>query len=140
MDLESAGSLDLSDVNIDFTYQDGLRLSELYGKLGELQYNLDHLDFIIMQDHLVTTALLIFLFALIGVLVFMALAFIFQYSIKVDRNIFIGMALYVILAAVVIYVSWDYTAISTEIQLERDIQSTQMQIDAILMKYGWTGI
>ena len=140
MDLESAGSLDLSDINIDLTYQDGLRLSELYGRLGELQYNLEHLDFVIMQDHLVTTALLIFLFALVGVLVYIALAFIFQYSKKEDRNIFIGMALYALLAAVVIYVSWDYTAISTEIQLEREIQSTQMQIDAILMKYGWTGI
>lgn len=140
MDLESAGSLDLSDVNIDFTYQDGLRLSELYGKLGELQYNLDHLDFIIMQDHLVTTALLIFLFALIGVLVYLALDYIFAYSKHETMNIIIGMALYVILAAVVIYISWEYTAICTEIRLERDIQSTQMQIDAILMKYGWTGI
>lgn len=140
MDLESAGSPDLSDINIDFTYQDGLRLSELYGKLGELQYNLEHLDFVIMQDHLVTTALWIFLFALIGVLVYLALDYIFEYSKHEDRNIIIGMALYALLAAVVIYISWDYTAISTEIQLERSIQSTQMQIDAILMKYGWTGI
>lgn len=140
MDLESAGSPDLSDINIDFTYQDGLRLSELYGKLGELQYNLEHLDFVIMQDHLVTTALWIFLFALIGVLVYLALDYIFEYSKHEDRNIIIGMALYALLAAVVIYISWDYTAISTEIQLERSIQSTQMQIDAILMKYGWTRI
>ena len=140
MDLESAGSLDLSDINIDLTYQDGLRLSELYGKLGELQYNLEHLDFIIMQDHLVTTALWIFLFALIGVLVYLALDYIFEYSKHETMNIIIGMALYILLAAAVIYISWDYTAISTELRLEREIQSTQMQIDAILMKYGWTGI
>ena len=132
--------IDLSDINVDLTYQDGLRLSELYGKLGELQYNLEHLDFIIMQDHIVTTVLWIFLFALIGVLVYLALDYIFMYSKHENMNIIIGMALYALLAAVVIYVSWDYTAISTEIQLERDIQSTQMQIDAILMKYGWTGI
>ena len=132
--------LDMSDINIDFTYQDGLRLSELYGKLGELQYNLEHLDFIIMQDHLVTTALLIFLFALIGVLVYLALDYICAYSKHETMNIIIGMALYALLAAVVIYIIWDYTAICTELKLEREIQSTQMQIDAILMKYGWEGI
>ena len=132
--------LDMGNINIDLTYQDGLRLSELYGKLGELQYNLEHLDFIIMQDHLVITALLIFLFALIGVLVYLALDYIFAYSKHETMNIIIGMALYALLAVAVIYVSWDYTAISTEIQLERNIQSTQMQIDAILMKYGWEGI
>ena len=132
--------LDMSNINIDLTYQDGLRLSELYGKLGELQYNLEHLDFTIMQDHLVITALLIFLFALIGVLVYLALDYIFAYSKHETTNIIIGMALYALLVVAVIYVSWDYTALSTEIQLEREIQSTQMQIDAILMKYGWEGI
>ena len=132
--------LDMGNINIDLTYQDGLRLSELYGKLGELQYNLEHLDFIIMQDHLVTTALLIFLSALIGVLVYLALDYIFAYSKHETTNIIIGMALYALLVVAVIYVSWDYTALSTEIQLEREIQSTQMQIDAILMKYGWEGI
>ena len=132
--------LDMSNINIDLTYQDGLRLSELYGRLGELQYNLEHLNFIIMQDHLVTTALLIFLFALVGVLVYLALDYICAYSKHEDRNIIIGMALYALLAAAVIYITWDYTAISTELRLEREIQSTQMQIDAILMKYGWTGI
>ena len=132
--------LDMGNINIDLTYQDGLRLSELYGQLGELQYNLEHLDFIIMQDHLVTTALLIFLFALIGVLVYLALDYICAYSKHEDRNIIIGMALYALLAAAVIYITWDYTAICTELSVEREIQSTQMQIDAILMKYGWTGI
>ena len=132
--------LDMGNINIDLTYQDGLRLSELYGKLGELQYNLEHLDFIIMQDHLVTTALLIFLFALVGVLVYLALDYICAYSKHETMNIIIGMALYALLAAAVIYITWDYTAISTELRLEREIQSTQMQIDAILMKYGWTGI
>lgn len=132
--------LDMGNINIDLTYQDGLRLSELYGRLGELQYNLEHLDFIIMQDHLVTTALLIFLFALVGVLVYLALDYICAYSKHETMNIIIGMALYALLAAAVIYITWDYTAISTELRLEREIQSTQMQIDAILMKYGWTGI
>ena len=132
--------IDLSDINVDLTYQDGLRLSELYGKLGELQYNLEHLDFTIMQEHLFATLMIIVLGVLVGILVYLALDYIFMYSKHENMNIIIGMALYALLAAVVIYVSWDYTAISTEIQLERDIQSTQMQIDAILMKYGWTGI
>ena len=132
--------IDLSDINIDFTYQDGLRLSELYGKLGELQYNLEHLDFVIMQDHLVTTATILVLGALVGFLVAMALAFIFEDSEHADRNFYLGLALYIVAVAVIIYFAWDYTAMCAEIKLERNIQSTQMQIDAILMKYGWTGI
>ena len=140
MDLESAGSLDLSDINIDFTYQDGLRLSELYGKLGELQYNLEHLDFVIMHEHIITTALIVVLGVLGGILVVMALAFIFQDSEHATRNVYLGIALYIVAVVAIIYFAWDYTAVCAEMKLERDVQSTQMQIDAILMKYGWTGI
>lgn len=132
--------LDMGNINIDLTYQDGLRLSELYGKLGELQYNLEHLDFTIMQEHLFTTLMIVILGALIGFLVVMALAFIFQDSEHADRNVYLGIALYIVAVAAIIYFAWDYTAVCAEMKLERNIQSTQMQIDAILMKYGWTGI
>lgn len=132
--------LDMGNINIDLTYQDGLRLSELYGRLGELQYNLEHLDFTIMQEHLLTTLVIVVLGALIGFLVAMALAFIFEDSEHADRNIYLGIALYIVAVAAIIYFAWDYTAVCAEMKLERSIQSTQMQIDAILMKYGWTGI
>ena len=35
--------IDLSDINVDLTYQDGLRLSELYGQLGAIQYDIEHI-------------------------------------------------------------------------------------------------
>lgn len=33
----------MTDLNMDLTYQDGLRLSELYGQLGAIQYDLEHI-------------------------------------------------------------------------------------------------
>lgn len=140
MDLESAGSLDLSDINIDLTYQDGLRISELYGKLGELQYNLEHLDFTIMQERLFITLMIVVLGVLVGILVLGALAWLFDQSEHADAKIIICMALYAVAVAAILYFAWDYTAVCAEMKLERNIQSTQMQIDAILMKYGWIGI
>lgn len=35
--------IDLSDINIDLTYQDGLRLSELHGQMSTIKYDLAHL-------------------------------------------------------------------------------------------------
>ena len=35
--------IDLSDINVDLTYQDGLHLSELYGQLGAIQYDIEHI-------------------------------------------------------------------------------------------------
>lgn len=132
--------LDLSDINIDLTYQDGLRLSELYGKLGELQYNLEHLDFTIMQERLFITLMIVVLGVLVGILVLGALAWLFDQSEHADTKIIICMALYAVAVAAILYFAWDYTAVCAEMKLERNIQSTQMQIDAILMKYGWEGI
>ena len=140
MDLESAGSLDLSDINIDLTYQDGLRLSELYGQLGKLQTQMDNLDFTILQDQLWITIGLLVLFAIIGFFVLWTLVIVIKDGPHADAKIDIGMMIYAVLVAVVIYFAMDYIATCTEIRLEGDIRSTQMQIDAILMKYGWTGI
>lgn len=132
--------LDMSNINIDLTYQDGLRLSELYGRLGELQYNLEHLDFVVMQDHIIMTLFIIALAVLGGILLLGALAWLFDQSEHADAKIAIGMVLYVVAIVVITYLVWDYTAVCAEMKLERNIQSTQMQIDAILMKYGWEGI
>lgn len=132
--------IDMSNINIDFTYQDGLRLSELYGKLGELQYNLEHLDFTIMQERLFITLMIVVLGVLVGILVLGALAWLFDQSEHADAKFAIGTVLYVVAIVVIAYLVWDYTAVCAEMKLERNIQSTQMQIDAILMKYGWTGI
>ena len=44
MDGDTMTEIDLSDINIDLTYQDGLRLSELYGQMGTIEYDLAHLS------------------------------------------------------------------------------------------------
>ena len=132
--------IDLSDINIDLTYQDGLRISELYGRLGELQTKMDHLDLIIFHDQLLTTILILVLAAVVGIFVLMGLCFLVDDGPHADRNIILGMVLYAIIIAAIVLFALDYTATYTELHLESDIRSTQMQIDAILMKYGWEGI
>ena len=132
--------INLSDINIDLTYQDGLRLSELYGQLGKLQTQMDNLDFVIFQDQLWTTILILVLALIFGFVFTIALSIDFDGSEHYERNLLIGIVLYIIAVAVVVYFELGYIATSTELRLEGDIRSTQMQIDAILMKYGWEGI
>lgn len=132
--------IDLSDINIDLTYQDGLRLSELYGQLGKFQYDLEHLDYILMHEHIVMSLFVIVLAVLGGIMVLGALVWWLDQSEHGDAKLILGMVLYVAVVAIIFYFVWDYTTICTEMKLERNIQSTQMQIDAILMKYGWEGI
>ena len=132
--------IDLSDINIDLTYQDGLRLSELYGQLGKLQTQMENLDFVIFQDQLGIMIFTLLMAALIGFLLLLGLCVVFDGSSHADAKIIVGLAIYVIIVAVIVYFEHDYIATSTELRLEGDIRSTQMQIDAILMKYGWEGI
>lgn len=132
--------IDLSDINIDLTYQDGLRLSELYGQLGKLQTQMDNLDLVIFQDQLWTTIIILVLALIFGFVFTMLLSIDFDGSEHYERNLLIGIVLYIIAVAVVVYFELSYVAACTELRLEGDIRSTQMQIDAILMKYGWEGI
>ena len=132
--------IDLSDINIDLTYQDGLRLSELYGQLGKLQTQMDNLDFVIFQDQLWTTIIILALALIFGFVFTMALSIDFDGSEHYERNLLIGIVLYIIAVAVIICFELSYVAACTELRLEGDIRSPQMQIGAILMKYGWEGL
>ena len=132
--------IDLSDINIDLTYQDGLRLSELYGQLGKLQTQMDNLDFVIFQDQLWTTIIILILALIFGFVFTMLLSIEFDGSEHYERNLLIGIVLYIIAVALVVNFELNYVAACTELRLEGDIKSTQMQIDAILMKYGWEGL
>lgn len=132
--------IDLSDINVDVTYQDGLRLSELYGQLGKLQTQMDNLSLVAFQDQLWITIVILVIALIIGFVFVMALSITFDESEHYERYLLIGIVLYIIAVAVVIYFELDYIAACTELRLEGDIKSTQMQIDAILMKYGWEGL
>lgn len=132
--------IDLSDINVDVTYQDGLRLSELYGQLGKLQTQMDNLSLVAFQDQLWTTIIILVLAVIFGFVFVMALSIAYDESEHYQRNLLIGIVLYIIAVAVIVYFELSYVAACTELRLEGDIKSTQMQIDAILMKYGWEGL
>ena len=132
--------IDLSDINVDVTYQDGLRLSELYGQLGKLQTQMDNLSLVAFQDQLWTTIIILVLAVIFGFVFVMALSIAYDESEHYQRNLLIGIVLYIIAVAVIVYFELGYIAACTELRLEGDIKSTQMQIDAILMKYGWEGL
>ena len=125
--------IDLSDINVDVTYQDGLRLSELYGQLGKLQTQMDNLSLVAFQDQLWITIVILVMALIIGFVFIMALSIALDESEHYERYLLIGIVLYIIAVAVVIYFELDYIAACTELRLEGDIKSTQMQIDAILI-------
>ncbi len=141
--------IDLSDINIDLTYQDGLRLSELYGQLGAIQYDLEH----IVMSSLLPTVLLC---ALVGFIYLMFMCattdsikrewfcYNCEYTDSWDRwgkyayaLIWIGIIALLILIFYGILVGVECIM---DYYLNRKLVSTQMQIDAILMKYGWEGL
>ena len=144
----------MTDLNFDLTYQDGLRLSELYGQLGAIQYDLEHIVMSSLLPTILACALVGFLY-----LMFMS-AFTdyikdewFYYRCKyTDPDdpwvwnkrgkyayalICVGMIVLLVLILYGIFVGVEYIM---EYYLDRKLVSTQMQIDAILMKYGWEGI
>ena len=132
--------IDLSDISVDLTYQDGLRLSDLYGQLGKLQTQMDNLSLVAFQDQLWTTIIILVLAVIFGFVFVMALSIAYDESEHYQRNLLIGIVLYIIAVAMIVYFELNCVAACTELRLEGDIKSTQMQIDAILMKYGWEGI
>lgn len=126
----------MTDLNVDITTQDGLRLSELYGQLGQLQHNLANFDIIATNERLCVAAMV----AVIGVLIgFLLVLWLYdEYSdTKQEYIMWIGIVLYIALLITIWYFASEWSVICKENALQRDITSVQMQIDAIKMKYGW---
>lgn len=141
----------MTDLNMDLTYQDGLRLSELYGELGAIQYDLEH----IVMSSLLPTVLVC---ALVGFLYLMLMLSVtdyikdewFHYRCKyTDPDdpwvwnkrgkyayalICVGMIALLVLIFYGILVGFECIM---EYLLNKKLVSTQMQIDAIELKYGW---
>ena len=141
----------MTDLNLDITYQDGLRLSELYGQLGELQYNLEHIDVTLLCDMLPVGIVMTLLCIFVG---YMTLDYIKdEYFRKYRWNdhhreylgwvphgkiyLAICVAVWVIAWIVAVYLIYRVLDIYLINNIQRDIVSTQMQIDAIKLKYGW---
>ena len=141
----------MTDLNFDLTYQDGLRLSELYGQLGAIQYDLEHIVMSSLLPTILACAIVGFLY-----LMFMNVAtdyikeeWFCYYCKHTDSNdpwvwnkwgkyayalICVGMIALLILIFYGIFVGVEYVM---NYYLNGKLVSIQMQIDAIELKYGW---
>ena len=119
-----------TDLNISF--QDTQYLSELYAKLGSLQYDLANFDMIETEQRLTALAVTICIGIIVGVFLCIAVD-IFG---KHPKRRIIAMVIWgVILTVAYIYIS-NFAVDVAEHNLLRDIEATEMAIEAIKMKYG----
>ena len=127
--------------DLDITVNDGLRLSELYGELANLQYKLDNLDLYIAQQKLLPTVLIVVVAVLIGFLLFLLLCEAFsRYASKEDRNFALAIMGGFALIMVAIWLVWmGYIDTYATYNLECDISRVQGEIDGIIAKYGGGG-
>ena len=116
-----------TDLNISF--QDTQYLSELYAKLGSLQYDLANFDMIETEQRLTALAVTICIGIIVGVFICIAVD-IFG---KHPKRRIIAMVLWgVILTVAYIYIS-NFVVDFTEHNLLRDIEATEMAIETIKM-------
>lgn len=132
-------------MNMDITYEDGLRLSELNGQLAQMQYNLDHLDLTVLPD-------------MAWIAIFVGLAMIagswglyivltdckggpnskgqwVQYK-KHDINPWVWLAGTIVVCLVLCMLAYYGLELVTTNTIQSDMSNVQAQIDTILSKYG----
>lgn len=125
-----------TDLNISF--QDTQYLSELYGKLGSLQYDLANFELIELEKRLIV----LFFVGILGLILGLILSavvddFCEKYDVKHPGNMLL--AYWVVWTAVVIvaYILISNVIVSfAERDILREIEATEMAIEAIKMKYG----
>lgn len=119
-----------TDLNISF--QDTQYLSELYAKLGSLQYELANLDMVELKTRLIC---LVFV-ALIGITVGVWLAGeILYHTDSVGLTV-----IFAIVWTLVLLIAWWFIGgvmVDFKVyEIQRNIEATEMAIEAIKMKYG----
>lgn len=112
---------------IDITYEDGLRLSELYGQLAGLKYEADNLLIVNVGDLAVVGILLTSLAAMISLVIFILTVYCRSW-----RYVAIAMPFIIPIAGMIVL----YISIGAGVDIA--ILETQSQIDAILAKYEGT--
>lgn len=131
----------MTDLDIDISYEDGLRISELYGELADVRYNLSNLDVAMMGEWKFYGVLLaIFLGAVAAiVLLYLQMEYLPNHGAKVWwRKAVCLIAVLAVIAALwyaltcLIVDAMEPLIISG---WERDAASYQAQIDAIISKY-----
>ncbi len=125
--------------NLDITVNDGLRLSELYGQLAELNFRMENIGLYIHDERLQATVLIIVLGFFIGlVLVGIALMLLDYWYVEElsGKAIFACIGAYILILAIIWCFSMDYIGTYAVFNLECDISRVQGEIDGIMARYG----
>ena len=127
--------LSISDISI--TVEDGLRLSELQGRLAELQVQIGDPSTYAVGNYVTIAALLIIPFIIVGMIIFCVLD-----DLTVDcsfgtalASVIIGEIMVVVLWIVASFVLGDISVQYTVAGWDRVMTGILAQIDAILSKY-----
>lgn len=125
---------------LDITVNDGLRLSELYGQLAELNFRMENIGLYLHDERLHATLLIIALGIIIGLfLVGMALYGLdYWYSEEAvnSKKIVACIGVYILILAVIWCIYMDYIDTYAVYNLECDISRVQGEINGILARYG----
>lgn len=125
-----------TDMSVDITYQDTQYLSELCGKLGSLQYDLANFDVVAMKMTLLIGVMVVLVGIMIGMVMMM---FILDHNdhLTIPKKTFvIGLIIYVIILVAAWLIISDIAIMFKENAICRDIESTELAIESIKMKYG----
>lgn len=142
----------MTDISsIDITYQDGLRLSELYGQMGTIQYDLAHLSMSVIGYTVVICILVALVYFFIMSVWMKNIKWdVFYYDRYIPSDyqspwvwkkrgkyafyaLVAGVILLYIVMCIVIQVGCEHIM---EYYLNRDMANIQAQVDAILQRYG----
>lgn len=127
---------------LDITFNDGLRLSELYGELADLQYKLDNIGLFVDQQKLKVTIGLLVIAVIVGFIICAAMSVMLplQLSKRGMVGIFAVMAAYVAGIAAIWLFWMGHIDTYAVYNLECDISRVQGEIDGILARYGGGGV
>ena len=136
----------MTDLDLNISYEDGLRISELYGRLADVQYNLSHPDIAMMGEWRSYGIMLAAVLALIalGVVTYLSLELLPRH--RIEGGLKEAVCIIAVLAAIAV-LWYALTCLTVDVMepliiagWERDAASYQAQIDAIIAKYTgvWT--
>ena len=126
-------------MDLNITYEDGLRLSELYGRRDELLYQLDHVD---MEAAIVT--IFIAMFVVLGLGLYLSyMRDIGRIRVRrgyddeeeFQRHMRDELFLLVVIGAAVIIVSYFGLQVLLEYVMSSDLANINGQIEGILYRY-----
>ena len=126
-------------MDLNITYEDGLRLSELYGRRDELLYQLDHVD---MEAAIVT--IFIAMFVVLGLGLYLSymrdmgrirVRRGYDDEEEFQRHMRDELFLLVVIGAAVIIVSYFGLQVLLEYVMSSDLANINGQIEGILYRY-----